>query len=247
MQADTKTIKKSFAKSIDKYSEHAVVQNLTAKILATEIAKIETDFKTVLEIGAGAGVLTEQVREKLCFETFFANDLTEKSEKYVKKILPSSKFFAGDFRRINFRQKFDLIISNAVFQWFDNPEKVFSMCKNLLNPNGILAFTTFDKDNFSELKNITGLTLDYKTADEWKVLLGKDFEIIFDHGFEHVLYFDNPLEILAHLKNTGVNSLSEKPFSVLQVKKLCENYRHAYPDLRLTYKPLVFIVRNTAD
>ena len=247
MQADTKTIKKSFAKSIDQYSAHAVVQKLTAEILAAEIAKNETDFKTVLEIGAGAGVLTEQIKEKLCFENFFANDLTEKSEKYIKKILPNSKFFAGDFRRINFRQKFDLIASNAVFQWFDNPEKVLSMCKNLLNPNGILAFTTFDKENFYELKNITGLTLDYKTADEWKVLLEKDFELIYEYEFEHALFFDNPLEILAHLKNTGVNSLSEKPFSVAQVKTLCENYRHAYPDLRLTYKPLVFVARKTAD
>ena len=215
--------------------------------MINELAKIETDFKTVLEIGAGSGVLTEQVKEKLCFEKFFANDLTEKSEKYIKKILPNSKFFAGDFRRINFRQNFDLIISNAVFQWFDNPEKVLNMCQELLNPNGILAFTTFDKENFYELKNITGLTLDYKTTNEWKVLLKSGFEIIFEHGFEHALFFDNPLEILAHLKNTGVNSLSEKPLSVVQVKKLCENYKLAYPDLRLTYKPLVIIARKVAD
>ena len=247
MQVDTKTIKKSFAKSIDKYSSNAVVQKLTAEILINELAKIETDFNTVLEIGAGSGVLTEQVKEKLCFENFYANDLTEKSEKYIKKILPNSKFFAGDFRRINFRQKFDLIISNAVFQWFDNPEKVLNMCQTLLTPNGILAFTTFDKENFYELKNITGLTLDYKTANEWKILLQNGFEVIYEYGFEHALSFNNPLEILAHLKKTGVNSLSEKPLSVTQVKTLCENYRHAYPDLRLTYKPLVLIARKSSD
>ena len=47
------------------------------------------------------------------------NDLVEKSERYIKKIIPSSNFYFGDARKIRPNQKFDLIISNAMFQWFE--------------------------------------------------------------------------------------------------------------------------------
>lgn len=244
MQTDLKTVKKTFAKSIEKYSQNAVVQKLMAHNLAENITNFSKKFVSVLEIGAGAGILSEQLAKKICFEKFYANDLTEKSEKFVKKFIPSSKFFAGDFRRINFNTKFDLIASNAVFQWFDNPEKILNKCFSMLNSNGILAFTAFNRDNFYELKNLTGLTLDYRNTEEWiSYLLNQDFKVLYNDNFEHVLTFDNPLEILAHLKKTGVNSLARKPLTVTEVKNLCDKYRQTYPELSLTYKPIVFIAQ----
>lgn len=244
MQIDLKTVKKTFAKSIEKYPQNAVVQKIMAHNLVEKIIALAPKPTSILEVGAGAGILSEQLAKHIYFEKFYANDLTEKSEKFVKKYIPTSKFFAGDFRRINFGAKFDLIASNAVFQWFDNPEKILNKCYTMLNSNGILAFTTFNRENFYELKNLTGLTLDYNNMEEWISLLEKqNFKVLYKNSFEHVLNFVNPLEILTHLKNTGVNSLAEKPLSVTEVKKLCDNYRQTYPELTLTYKPIVFIAQ----
>jgi len=240
MQLDPKTIKKHFQKSIHKYSENALVQKIMAEKLAAQI--VPPQQADVLEIGAGAGLLTERLA-KINYKNYFANDLVAQSELYVKKYVPQAKFFCGDFRRIKFRQKFDLIASNAVFQWFDDFEKTIQVCKNYLNNDGILAFSTFSPENFKEFRAVSGLTLDYKSAGEITEILKKDFEILHIENFEYKMNFNNPLEILAHMKNTGVNSLSPNKWGVKEVKEFCEKYRMLYPDLSLTYSPIIVIAK----
>ena len=241
MQTDIKTIKKHFNKSINKYSENAVVQKLTAEKLAEYLNG--NFFDKILEVGAGTGLFTKALTENVNFNQYFANDLIDKSEEYIKKYVSDIKFFCGDFRRIHFSNKFDLIASNAVFQWFNNIDKVFDLCKNIINKNGILAFSTFSPDNFKEFRNITGLGLEYKTKNELINLLHPNFDIIKSEEFEQVLTFDNPLKILAHMKNTGVNSLSLTPWNIQEIKDFCEKYSNKYPNLQLTYSPIIIVAK----
>ena len=114
----------------------------------------------------------------------------------------------------------------------------------LLNTNGIMAFSTFSPDNFKEIKAVTGLSLRYKTAEELTSTLTKDFEIIKIENTEHKMTFDNPLKILAHMKNTGVNSLSGNHWGIKEVKEFCNNYSKMFPDLTLTYTPIIVIARS---
>ncbi len=241
MQLEVKTIKKHFQKSIDTYSENAFVQKVMADKLAA--ALVEKNFESILEVGSGAGILTKELSECLNFRTYCANDLVEKSEFYVKKYIPNAQFSAGDFRRVNFRKKFDLIISNAVFQWCGNLDKIFAKCSGLLNENSILAFSTFLPDNFKEFYSITGLSLDYKSVEDIRLLLEPDFDIISIEQFEYKMTFDNPLRILAHLKNTGVNSLSQSKWGIKEVKAFCDEYRLQFPETYLTYVPLILTAK----
>ena len=241
MQSDIKTIKKHFQKSIDKYTDNAAAQKYTADILINELPK--TDYDNILEIGAGAGILTSYASNKLKWENYYTNDLVEKSEIFVKKYIKDTKFFAGDFRKIKFNKKFDLIISNAVFQWFENTDKILDKCKNLLTKDGVLAFSTFSPDNFKEIRELTGLSLKYKSLEELKNSTEKDFSIINIKQSEYVMKFDNPLKILAHMKNTGVNSLTETRWGIKEVKTFCDNYKDKFPDLTLTYSPIIVIAK----
>ena len=241
MQTDPKTIKKHFKSSIDKYSEHAVVQKIIAEKLAEELEG--SFYEKILELGAGTGFLTEQLSNRIKFNEYYANDLVEKSEKFVRKYINDAVFFCGDFRRIKFNQKFDLIASNAVFQWFENMEKVFDYCKNNLKKGGILAFSTFSPNNFKEFKDVSGLGLEYKTANEIIKLLEQNFEIIKCEQFEKIISFDNPLKILTHMKNTGVNSLSSKTWSIIKIKNFCNEYSKKYPNLELTYSPIILVAK----
>lgn len=242
MQANPKKIKQQFKKSIAKYSDNAIVQKLIAEKLSSYLSG--KHFEYVLEIGAGSGILTDFISQRCDFTNYYANDLVEKSEMYLRKFIPDCKFFAGDFRKISFDgRKFNLVLSNAVFQWYENLDKIFEQCKNLLQPNGILAFSTFSPENFKEIKSITGLSLEYKSPAELTDLLKKDFEIIKIENTEHKMNFDNPLKILAHMKNTGVNSLSETHWGVKEVKDFCDKYIEKYPDLPLTYSPIIVIAK----
>lgn len=239
MQINPKLIKNQFEKSIDKYNQNAAVQHVMAEKLVKETAQFQTEFKNILELGSGAGLLTKEIVQTFKFEKYFANDLIEKSEKYVKDIIPDAVFYCGNAQKIKPAQKMDLIISNAMFQWFKNINT--DNYKNMLNKDGILAFSSFSPENFREIKELTGLSLKYKTIDELTKIFEKDFEILYKEEFIHTLEFSTPLELLAHMKNTGVNSLTTQHWTFKEVKDFCDNYSQKFPEITLTYAPIIFI------
>jgi len=241
MQINPKLIKNQFEKSLATYNQNASVQRLMAEKLVTETAKIKCEFTNILELGSGAGLLTNELVQKIKFKNYFANDLVEKSQNYIKQIVPDAFFYCGNAQKIKPTQKMDLIISNAMFQWFKNIDT--ENYKNLLNKDGILAFSTFSPENFKEIKELTGLSLDYKSLDELKKIFNKNFEILYTEEFTHSLHFTTPLELLAHMKNTGVNSLTSRHWTFKEVKNFCDNYLQKFPEITLTYAPIILICR----
>lgn len=243
MQINPKSVKKHFEKSLDKYDENAIVQKFIAEKLVQETALIRKDFDNILELGSGTGLLTKEVTKSLKFTSYTVNDLSEKSKKYIDRILKNYTFISGDAQKINPKKNYDLIISNAVFQWFSNLDEVLNKYKNMLNKGGILAFTTFLPDNFSELKEITGLSLMYKSKNEIEEILNKNYEIIKLKELKQTLEFNSPLELLYHMKNTGVNSLNSKPWTFADVKEFCQKYSKIYHKTTLTYSSILLIAR----
>lgn len=243
MQLNTKSIKSHFEKSMDKYDENAVVQTDLAEKLTLKTSKIQKQFGSILELGCGTGILTKQIKDKLSFRNYYANDLVEKSKNYIAKILPEFTFIHGNALKIKPPKKVDLIISNAMFQWFSNFEDIVKYCKYNLNTDGIIAFSTFGTENFREIKDISGLSLNYLTQKEITEKLKPDFEILYSEEYTCTLDFASPLEILAHMKNTGVNSLTSKIWTVKEVKDFCEKYLNKYDKATLTYNPIIVIAK----
>ena len=243
MQVNPKSVKSHNKKTMDKYDANAVVQKFLAEILTAETASVRDSYGKILELGCGTGLLTREIKEKIRFDSYTANDLSEKSKKYLDKILPDYDFICGNAARIAPNSTFDLIISNAMFQWFSNLDEVVNRYRNLLNKDGILAFTTFSPDNFPELKKVTGLSLKYKTDEELKEVLEKNYKILKMETFSKTLEFKTPLELLYHLKNTGVNSLGNTRWNFSDVKSFCENYMKTFEKVTLTYAPILVIGR----
>lgn len=241
MQTDPKLIKNQFKKSLDKYEANAFVQSLMADKLIENLSGNE--FSKVLELGCGSGLLTKKLIKKINYKKYYANDIVEKSKIYIDKILKDYVFLCGNAQRLNVNDKFNLIISNAMFQWFTNLEKAMDYYKGLLNSGGIIAFTTFAPDNFKEIKSLTGLTLDYRSEEEIKKILSRNFDIEYFEKFDYTMNFTNPLAILAHMKNTGVNSVSSKHWGIKEVKDFCDRYKETYPDLSLTYSPIIVVAK----
>lgn len=244
MQIDNKHIKKHFEKSMDKYDKNATVQDLMAAKMIIELCKISDNYENILELGAGTGLLTKKIVNNITFKNYFANDLVEKSKAYIQKIIPKVNFLCGNALKIKPAKKMDLIISNAMFQWFENLDKAIAIIKLSLNKNGILAFSTFSPDNFKEITELTGLTLKYKTQSEIEeILQNHGFDVLYSETFYEEIKFKNPLELLAHMKNTGVNSLSDKTWTVKKVKDFCDKFSKKYPETKLTYSPIIIIAR----
>ena len=245
MPIDYKHIKKQFEKSLNDYDKNAIVQDLMASKMVLELSKHKKEFDNILELGSGTGLATKRIIREIKYKNYYANDIVEKSKLYLKKIIPEVNFLHGNALKIKPSRKMDLIISNAMFQWFENLDKAIDILKFSLEKDGFLAFSTFAPDNFAELKDITGLSLQYKSQEEIKEIIEKlGFEILYCENFYEELNFKTPLELLTHMKKTGVNSLSEKTWTVKKVKDFCDRYSKKYPKTKLTYSPIIVIAKN---
>ena len=241
MQPDLRLVKERFERNLAKYDECAVVQKDTARKLSLETAKIRKDFAKVFELGCGTGLLTKELIKHINYEKYILNDITEHAKYYIMFILSDFMFITGNAAETRYPKNTDLIISNAVFQWISDLNAVKGLVLNSLNKNGILAFSTFGRENFREIKDVLGLSLDYLTKDEIIKILGSDFKILHSEEYTTALEFETPYEILAHIKNTGVNSLTPVSWTIKDFHDFDKNYRSKYKDVKLTYNPVIII------
>lgn len=244
MQVNPKILKQKFEKSMPKYNENASVQREMAELLVNNLIKnAGQTFAQILELGSGTGLLTKIIADKLSYEHLTCNDIVEKSKFYLDKIVKNYTFIAGNSMKIKPSVHFDLIISNAMFQWFSSLPAALEYYSRMLNKNGVIAFSTFSSGNFKEIRSALGLSLDYLSVDGIKEALKKDFELLELLAYTKTLDFATPLELLAHLKNTGVNSLSAKKMTFAEVKSFCDCIVEKDGKARLTYAPVIVIAR----
>lgn len=234
-------IKTRFARSMKTYDKNAVVQKEMAQKLLDLSPK--SDFESILEIGCGTGFLTKLALKKFHFRNYTANDIVADCEEYISPLSENINFINADIETLiqKSEKTFDLIISNAALQWVDDIESCIIKLMNMLTQNGILLFSTFGRENFKEIFQLTGKTLNYKSAAEYDKLFSN-----YRHEIREdirSLTFKTPEEALHHLKLTGVNSLETGIWTKKNLSEFCEKYlRLSNGKLSLTYHPLYIFV-----
>ncbi len=230
-------IQKRFEKNLCTYNDNAKIQKKMAEHLVSLLPS--KNFNNILEIGCGSGLLTELILEKVSFEKYAANDIVKSCEKYIKNLSPNIEFLCGDIENIieQTTDKYDLIVSNAVFQWIDDLESFIRRLFLRLNPNGIILFSTFGAENFREIYYVLGKSLPYKTAREYEQMFSDIPHKIEEEA--HVLAFKTPKDVLKHIKSTGVNALNEAYWTradLSSFEKGYNNFCSCHPTL--TYNPI---------
>ena len=156
-------------------------------------------------------------------------------------------FLPCDAETLDFPQGTDLITSCSTLQWFADTERFFARCHHFLSDGGILAFSTFGKKNMREIHTLTGHGLEYLSLDNLKVLLSPRFEILYAEEEIVSLPFGTPLEVLRHLKQTGVTGTEKRVWTRGRLQSFCDEYiRMCGNDDRsvsLTYHPIYMIAR----
>lgn len=236
-------IQKRFAKNLDTYNDNAKIQKKMAERLLSFVDR--KDFDDILEIGCGTGFLTQLVNEKFSFKTYTANDIVESCEKYVKEINPKINFIPADIEKAveNSDKKYDLIISNAVFQWVENLESFIKLLVSKLNDGGVLLFSTFGPENFREVNFVLGKTLPYYSANELQEII-KGYKSVVEQEM-HVMAFKTPKDILKHIKSTGVNALEMVSWTKTDMQKFENGYNNFCSGIpTLTYHPIYVKIEN---
>ncbi len=238
---DKTLIKSRFSANFSTYNDNASVQKKTVEELTKLIPYI--NYGNILEIGAGTGLLTKKL-DYLNAQKLFINDLCENITLNIKPQNLPYEFIIGDAEEIEFPHNLDLIVSANAIQWFDNLKTFFQKSAQALNPKGKLIFSTFITDNYKEITQTFGISLNYKTSDEILDCAKNFFDIKSSKQETITIYFETLKDLLSHIKATGANAVSTTNLTktkFVEAKNLYEQLRNKN-GLPLTYHPAYFVL-----
>lgn len=245
---DQERVRRRFSQAARTYDNHAEAQKQICAHLARLLARYTTSrFKRTLEIGCGSGGFTRLLRQQCQIEEWVLNDLCETWQEAIEALFPSAPptFLAGDAEAIPFPGTFDLIASASALQWMRDLPRFLHKLSTSLSPRGILAFNTFAPDNLREIKELTGVGLSYPTACQLREWLSADFHIIHEEAGSISLTFRHPLDVLRHLKYTGVTANAASPWTRGKQERFCRDYQRRFAradeGVTLTYRPVYIL------
>lgn len=216
---DKEAIIRNFSRYAYAYDRYANIQ----KCAALELLKLikEDSIGKILEIGCGTGNYTLLLREKFNSAEVKAVDISGRMIEVASSKMKNKriKFILEDAESINLDERFDIITSNACFQWFDDLGRALIKYKNLLNKKGIILFSIFGPDTFRELdislkhifRDMSVSASNFMALEEIKNILRNNFtkpqvkEVRYEESFSCLMGLLNKIKYTG-IKGSGLNA-----------------------------------------
>jgi len=245
---DKEVVRRNFSKSARHYDRYSYIQDLCASRL---ISKIEGDgFGKILDIGCGTGNYTRLLRERYPQASIKAVEISRQMVDVAREKLSGCRvdFFVRDAEAMRFDDKFDLISSNASFQWFENLKDALSKYSALLKDGGIIAFSAFGPETFCELDRSLKRLFGSEVSISAYGFIGKDrIEVMLKEYFRTVeigeeIYkksYNSLRELLTNIKYTGARGRGLKNgtfWTPKVVGELGRCYKEVFGGIKATYQ-----------
>ena len=235
---DKSLIAKQFTTSAGTYNKSAEAQQYAVCKL---IASVDlTDPRLILEIGSGSGLLSREIAKRFPNAEVTWIDIADNKPDGCK-----GNFIHGDAEVIvrSLRpDSFDAVVSANAVQWLHSPLRFLKNVSSILKKGGAVALSTFAPGTFQELTELAGTTgLPYLTCEEWtKCAQAAGLTVEKIECETITLDFTNGRELAKHLKNTGVNALTQtsRSHNYDGIRKMLE-----LKECHLTFKPLYLILK----
>lgn len=256
MKIDSLSIAQRFAKAGQSYHQHATVQ----KQIAVQLFQLMQHnlpaqvAGSCLEIGCGSGHLSQLVlNDHLQFQPnpYYCNDLYEAVQQHFNADRRLN-WLIGDIEQLQLPDSLALIVSSSALQWMKDIDALLVNLHEAMLPQAYLCFSSFSLDNLKQIKTLTGQGLDYLSPAQWQQKLQQHgFEIVLLQDHIETLYFSHPLDVLKHLKATGVTATAQQyRWTKQSLQQFYQDYHQmsvmdeqAQAQYPLSYHPLYCIAR----
>ncbi|MGA2774849.1 MAG: malonyl-ACP O-methyltransferase BioC [Candidatus Omnitrophota bacterium] len=251
---DKKIIVNNFSRYAHLYDRYASVQRKAGQKLLSRMP--EGSFFKILELGSGTGNFTFLLRQRFRDAEIKAVDISDKMVELANSRAKGKKisFINADAEKLNLRERFDLITSNACFHWFENLEKTLKAYKNYLKKEGVIAFSVFGPQTFSELNISLGSVLKDISTSASKFITKARLERFLKIEFSEVEIqearykenFSSLAELLKKIKYSGIrgnNSEGRLYFNRRIIRDIEAAYLDKFGRIEATYQVFFCVVK----
>lgn len=149
-------ISRGFGKASRTYENASRLQRLTGDTMLQHLV-YQSAFDEpacILDLGCGTGWFTRKLRQLYPESAITGADLSPDMIRYAQSLSePDINWLTADAASLPLSGAgFDLIFSNLMIQWCDNPGEVLQECRRLLKPGGRLAICTLVDGTLQELQ-----------------------------------------------------------------------------------------------
>lgn len=249
MNLNKHLIAERFGKAAGTYTQEACVQQQIAdKMIGLLARHLPTrSLGNVVEFGCGTGTYSRLLLRSLRPQQLLLNDICSQMQAYCQELLNERvSFVSGDAETLPFPEGTELITSCSALQWFEHPEAFFRRCNGSLTPHGYFAFSTFGQQNMKEIRQLTGNGLPYRSIEELKTSLAPLYDIVYAEEEFISLSFEAPMQVLYHLKQTGVTGTAPHRWTRSGLQDFCKQYARQFGSgttVSLTYHPIYIIAQ----
>jgi malonyl-CoA O-methyltransferase len=153
---DLARVRRSFGRSARAYDAAAVLQKRVRDELLERLDVVRLEPQAVLDLGAGTGHASLALKRRYRSSQVIALDLAEGMLREAggrQTLLRRFRRVCGEAAALPLRDaSVDLVFSNLMLQWCQDPDAVFGEIRRVLKPGGLLTFTTFGPDTLLELR-----------------------------------------------------------------------------------------------
>lgn len=139
------------------YERAAAVAQEAEKEMLSRLQWVTLQPKTILEVGCGTGSGTKQLRAYYPNADIYSTDIVNPMLKYIIKQSIHCYPIQADTYQLPFKtHSIDLLVANFLLPWCHDIKKIFAEWRRVLQPQGLLMFTSLGPDTMKNLQHELG-------------------------------------------------------------------------------------------
>lgn len=226
-QLEKAGVRAAFDRAGATYEAAAVLQLRVAEELLGRLTPFEFRPRVILDLGAGTGRLSAELKRRYRRARVIALDLApgmlRQAARHQRLFRRFEPVCAEAARLPLADSSVDLVFSNLMLQWCEPLDEVFSEVRRVLAPQGFFAFSTFGPDTLKELRSAWAQADGYSHVNRFldahdvgDALMRSGLqEPVLDVDRTRLTYSDG-LALMRDLKSLGAhNSTAGRPRSLI--------------------------------
>lgn len=265
---DKARVRKSFSRAAKSYDAAAIVQKLVREEMLSRLDLVKIQPGTILDAGCGTGLashaLQKRFKQTQVVSLDFAYEMLQQTRKTdiiqsLKNWFTSSKHhvLCGDIEALPLANaSTGLVWSNLAIQWCNDLDLAFQEFHRVLQPEGLLMFSTFGPDTLRELRTATHSAIHEPTQnartsvnrfidmhDIGDALIRAGFNAPVLDVERYTLTYDDVKSVMRDLKSIGAHNATDGRARGLLGRGFLQKLEAAYEQFRANGKlPATFEV-----